>query len=302
MKRIILFLFFSSTIFTLSAQPIRLATYQYADNNRIKNIQPLAEQLNTKYGFEVIVKNYPTVHAFINAIRNNEVDIALINTFGYLLLEASGNAYPMHPVTALELRADAKDNYKTAILASPTVKAKSLTDLAKEAAGLKLALVSIGSTSGNLVPRLALAGAGIPEPEKVFAEVHYSNTHAAAVDDVLKGNAQIAAMGHTEYEKNIAQDSRNGELLKLIWLSPEIPLGPVLFNNGLTGSLQETVLNELLNLHKDNPNTLESIKAGWSEAKQASHFVPINANHYDAFKQVLGNRSDLTRILKQFAQ
>lgn len=298
------FLFLGLLIFSavsVSAQSIRLATYQYADNDRIKNIQPLANHLKSKYGYEVTVKSYPTVHAFIQAIQNNEVDIALINTFGYLLLEASEKTYPMHPVAALDLRADAKDNYKTAIICNPAVHARKLGDLKRKSAKLNLTLVAPGSTSGNLVPRLALAGAGIHDAEKSFATMQYSKTHAAAVDAVLNNRSDVAAMGYTEYEKYLKLDPANKNKMKLLWLSPEIPLGPVLFNSRFGSAVGGELQRAILELHLHENNALESIKAGWSEAKQATHFVQINATHYDGFKKVLGKKKDVTRILKQFA-
>jgi phosphonate transport system substrate-binding protein len=301
MKRILFFLFFICAASYLHAQSIRLATYQYADNNRIKNIQPLADHLNSKYGYEVTVKSYPTVHDFIKAIQDNEVDIALINTFGYLLLEASGKPYSMHPIAALDLKADAKDNYKTAVLIHPSVNAKSLTELKKYSSTLRLALVSRGSTSGNLVPRLALSGAGIPDVEKSFASMEYAKTHAAAVEAILNNKADVAAMGHTEYEKYLKLDQLNKDKMRLLWLSPEIPLGPVLFNNRFGSAIGGELQRAILELHLHDNNALESIKSGWSEAKQTTHFIQINTSHYDAFKKVLGKQKALVRILNQFA-
>src|SRR5690606_6817127 len=102
------------TIFA-HAQTLRIATYQYADNNRIKNIQPFADRLKTKHGMDTEVKSYPTIHDMIEGIQNDEVDIAFINTFGYFLLETSEKSYPMIPGYTLAVKSDAVDNYKTAI-------------------------------------------------------------------------------------------------------------------------------------------------------------------------------------------
>ena len=98
-----------------TAQTLRLAVYQYADNPRIKNLQPLADHLQKTLGVQTTVKSYPTVHAFIQGIQNGETDLAFINTFGYLLLEAGKRQYPMIPVLALTVP-NAQDNYKTAFL------------------------------------------------------------------------------------------------------------------------------------------------------------------------------------------
>lgn len=296
-------LFFALAFFfgSAAAQPLRIATYQYADNNRIANIQPFADELRSKYSIDAEVKSYPTVHAFIEAIRRNEVDIALINTFGYFLLQASGKAYPMQPLLALEVSETAKDNYKTAFLGNPSSAIHDLEDIKKAAGGTRLALVAKGSTSGNLVPRLALSYAGLPDAESAFKEVRYAGTHATAIDAILENKADLATMGLTEYQRYLAKDSLNENRLRLVWTSPEIPLGPVLFNKKLPADLQNKIQKAFTELHLQNPAVLASIKAGWSEAKQATRYIAITDAFYDPFRKVSGNKEDLQRILRQFA-
>lgn len=292
-----IFFFVSAT-----AQSLRIATYQYADNNRIANIQPFADELRSKYGIVAEVKSYPTVHAFIEAIRKDEVDIALINTFGYFLLEASGTPYPMQPLLALEVSEAAKDNYKTAFLVPPSSSIHTLEDIKMAAGKIRLALVAKGSTSGNLVPRLALSYAGIPDAEASFAGVSYAGTHATAVEAILNNKADLATMGLTEYQRFLAKDSLNTARLRLVWSSPEIPLGPVLFNKKLSEEKRHQLQKTFTTLHEQNPAALASIKAGWSEAKQATRYIVITDGFYDPFRKVLGNKEDLQRILKQFAE
>ena len=302
MKKFKLLLLFLILLGTLQAQVIRIATYQYADNNRIKNIQPFADHLRNKYGYETSVKSYPTVHAFIEAIQKNEVDIAFINSFGYLLLEASGKQYPMHPVAALEVKADARDNYKTALVISSNLKAKKLGDLKKLAPTLRLALVSKGSTSGNLVPRLALSEVGIKQPEKKFRSFEYAQTHAAAIEAVLNGRADVAAMGNNEYDKFMVLDSNNKKKVKLLWLSPEIPLGPVLFNNRFGSAVGGELQKAILELHEQDKAALDAIKAGWSEARQTTHFTIINDTHYEPLRKLNKNPEEFRRILREFTE
>lgn len=301
MKKIILTSLLLSIVHHVFPQ-IRVATYQYADNNRIANIQPFAQYLQSGYGIETQVKSYPTVHAFIDAIRNDEVDIALINTFGYFLLQAAEKPYPMHPLLTLAVSEDAKDNYKTAFLSSPSSAIKSLKDVKKAAANTRLALVAKGSTSGNMLPRLAFSYAGIRDAEQSFSKVMYAGTHARAIDAILNGEADLATMGLTEYQRYLARDSSYNSALRLVWVSPEIPLGPVLFNNKLTQEQRNIITKAFFDLNEKKPEVLASIKSGWSEAKQATKYIAITDAFYDPFRKVLGNQKDLERILRQFAE
>src|SRR5687767_11099560 len=96
MKKSGLLLFFVFVSVFSFAQTLRIAVYQYADNPRIKNLEPLAVHLQKQLGIQTAVKSYPNVHALIKGMQENEVDLAFISTFGYLLLQA-GSDHPMVP-------------------------------------------------------------------------------------------------------------------------------------------------------------------------------------------------------------
>lgn len=299
MKKTFFLLFLLAAVVS-QAQSLVLATYQYATNDRLANIQPLATHLSKELGVPVQIKSYPTVHAFIEGIRRNEVDIALINTFGYLLLESA--PYDMKPDVVLKVKEGAQDNYTTSFVAPVGFPVDTLSQIAPLSSKTKLMLVAVGSTSGNLVPRLGLSAAGIKDPEQAFASVAYGGNHTSTMDSVLvSGNDdRIAAMGSTEYIA-VLKDPQKAARIKLLWRSPEIPLGPVLLHNRLSEATRANIRRLLLGLHKTDPSTLDAVKKGWSEAKQAEYYMPLEPGYYHAFTQQLGDKQTMQRILKQFA-
>jgi phosphonate transport system substrate-binding protein len=282
----------------IQEQTLRIAVYQYADNPRIKNLQPLANHLQQQLGIRTSVKSYPTVHHLIKAMQAAEVDVALISTFGYLLLEAGKVEHPMIPVAAL-VAPNAKDNYKTAIVARKDAVITSMEGLKQSGAGKRMAFVATGSTSGNLVPRLLLSGAGIRNAESHFASVTYAGTHAKAIEWLLSDSADIAAMGSTEWDR---LDSVQKSSLQLVLLSSEIPLGPVLLNKTIDKKMAEKVTKELLNLHQSDIPALEALKAAWSEAKQATHFIAITKNYYNPYLKQFGDEKQVKEIIGKFIQ
>lgn len=282
---------------TQSNQPLRLATYTYAANDRIENMRLLSQELENRLRRKVQMRSYPDVESFIAGIKSNEVDIALINTLGYLLL-SSDNEH-MIPIANLKIKEDAIDNYKTVLLAT-NGRINDLSSLSKDAKDLTMMFVSEGSTSGNLVPRLFLSAVNIPSPEAQFKEVKYGGNHTSTFEKLLKGETDLCAIGSNEYFKQIQSDSTLEKDVKLLWISNEIPLGPLLINKGLSSEEKAIINNLILNLHTENVEALESIKAGWSEAIQAEKFQAISDEYYDSFREVNGNRTHLIEILRMF--
>jgi phosphonate transport system substrate-binding protein len=302
MKSVVLTYVLCIAMLFTHAQSVRIATYQYGTDNRIASLRPFAEHLHKKYGYNVSLKSYSSVQTLISAIQKNEVDIALINTFGYLLLEASGKNYPMRPVSILQVKEDQQDGYRTAIIAGPQVSASRLADLKKLAPKLRLTLVNTGSTSGNLVPRLGMAEVGITSPEHSFKSVMYSDIHDAAIHAVADKMADVAAVGYSEYSRFMQQDITNKTKMRLLWLSPEIPFGPIMFNNRFGSAVGGELLRAFLNLHKENPKAFEALKSGWSETKDASNFMSINGSYYNKFKSMLSSETEMQKVLKQFVK
>lgn len=305
MKKILIIALVLLSARQLVAQPkvkqtITLATYQYAENKRLSNILPLASLLEKETGYHVEAKSYPTIFAFIAAINHKEVDIALINTFGYMLLENAGKANQMKAIAALEVHAAAKDNYKTAIVVPANSKITSFNAIAKLAPEINLKLVAEGSTSGNLVPRLAFTKIGINDAEQSFKSVSYGKTHKLTIEAVASGQTDLAAVGSSEYFSFISKEEQKAKI-RLILMSPEIPLGPVLINKELPSVLIKQITSILLHLHAENPKELLAVKEGWSEAKQAEKYIAISPSYYDPFKNQLGKQQDLMKIIKQFA-
>lgn len=278
-------------------KPIRLATYTYATNDRIDNLKLLSQELEKQLQRSVKVSSYPDVESFVAGIKSNQVDIALINTLGYLIL-ASDNQH-MLPVANMHIRADAVDNYKTVILTNNS----EITDgsvLVEEAENLTMMFVKEGSTSGNLVPRLFLSALNIPTPESKFKAVKYGGNHTSTFEKLVNNETDICAIGSSEYFKQFQSDSTHENTISLLWMSDEIPLGPVLINKELSIKEKEVITGLFLNLHKKNLDAFESIKSGWSEAKRADRFQLISDEYYNSFREVNGSRTHLEDILKLF--
>lgn len=276
-------------------KPIRLATYTYSTNDRLENLELLSKELENRLQRSVKTYSYPDVASFVKGIKSNKVDIALINTLGYLILSLD-NEY-MLPVANLHVKENAIDNYKTVMLTNNDA-LNTHSEILEEAETLTMMFVKEGSTSGNLVPRLFLSTINIPSPEAKFKEINYGGNHTSTLQKLVNGEADLCAIGSNEYHKQIQIDTTLKNKVRLLWESDEIPLGPVLLNKSLTSEEKEIVSKVLSNLHTENLDVFEAIKSGWSEAKHADRFQFISDDHYNSFREVNGNKTHLNKILE----
>jgi phosphonate transport system substrate-binding protein len=279
-----------------NSKPLVVATYQYADNPRLKNIEPFANHFGEAANVKTVVKSYPTVHELLEAMRKNEVDVAFINTFGYLLSREVTQHYEVS--ATLHLPDSAASVYKSVIV-SPKENHTTTLERAVERAGDNyLVLVSPGSTSGNLVPRLKLASMLPDDAEKLFVEVQYAQTHNAALKLALEEKFAIASCGSDEYYKLGADTAK----FDLLWKSEPIQLGPVLVRRELPENVKITLQNTLLELREQNPEALESIKSGWTEARPADFYTVMDEGYYDSLILLAGDKAKALRIIKKFAR
>lgn len=279
-----------------NSRTLVVATYQYADNPRIKNIEPFAQHLGEGTDAAVVVKSYPTVHALLDAMKKGEADVVFMNTFGYLMLREQNSAYEI--AAALHLPNEAASVYRSVIVSPKANHIPSLHAAADRAGDNLLLFVSPGSTSGNLVPRLKLASLMPDDPEKFFIELHYTQRHDAALQQALTETHAIAACGSDEYYKLGADTTK----FTVLWMSEPIPLGPVVVKKALSESLKISIQTALLELHAQNASALEAIKAGWTEARPADKFVMIDDTYYEGLINLAGNRDRALRIIKRFAR
>ncbi len=279
-----------------NTQTLVVATYQYGDNPRLKNIEPFAIHLAEVTGVKTTVKSYPTVQVLLQAMNKGEVDVAFMNTFGYLMLREQTNAYEIS--AALHLPDEAASIYKSVIVTPKENRMHTLQDAVARAGDNMLILVSPGSTSGNLVPRLKLASMMEDDPEMFFLELQYAERHNLALQNMLKEKFAIAAFGAEEYYKLGADTLR----LTKLWESPPILLGPVVCRKELSENLKNALKKELLELHEQNQEALESVKSGWTEANPADQYMVVDDAYYESLLKLAGNRDRAMKIIRKFAR
>lgn len=262
-----------ATLALLAAQPLTLATYAYPRYDREKALAPLGELIGRELGRPVKLRLYPSPTALADALAAGEVDLAMTNLAAYA---AIGGRPEVRAVAVLDVPAATLERYRGVLVARAETGLSSLADIRAKAGALRYAEVLPGSTSGALVQAGALSEGG-----KIairFAQARHAGTHEAALDELLAGRADVAALAEEPWRKLMAERPEQAASLREVWRSPPLPPGPVVCVHKAT--LDCAQVARLLTGPSD---AAVSLAAGWSETAGATAFRPVPAAFYAGF-------------------
>lgn len=243
-----------------AADPLVVGTYAYPQRDRAAAITPLAAHLGERLGRPVEVRVLPSPTALVEAMRAGEVDVGVPNLHGYLRGRRAGLAgLPVPAVPPAQA-----DRYRAVLVTRvPGLEAAALP---QRAASLRLALVGRDSASGGFIPVAHLASLGLAPPAAHFAEVTYAGSHAAALQALAEGRADLAALAAD------VQDAAPPAGTRVLWRSAPIPPGPLLCRPSPATDCA-AVATVLLDTATLPPALMAGLRAGWPEFGDAEALV-----------------------------
>ncbi|MDN5204834.1 phosphate/phosphite/phosphonate ABC transporter substrate-binding protein [Fulvivirgaceae bacterium BMA10] len=181
-------------------------------------------QKETGFSFEVhIPKDYTSL---IEGFGNEQVDMAIMNSFGYILANKKYGAQ-----ACLRALRYGKSTYNGQIIASVESGINSIADMQ----GKRFVFTDSSSTSGFLFPRKILADQNIE-----CSEVFFANKHDNVVKMIYEGKADAGATFYSEPANDgTIRDARSRvkdlypdveDKIKIITLTDPIPNDPVVFS------------------------------------------------------------------------
>ena len=249
-----------------SPRPWVIATYAYPQRDRVAAIQPLADYLGLRARHPVQVRLFDSPTALVDALRRGEVDVAVPNLHGYL--QARRASEPLTTLPVPQVPALQADRYRAVLVGRQELEAPG--ELERQARTLRLVLVGRDSASGGFVPVRELRRRGL-EPTTAFAHLAYAGSHAAALESVASGRADVAALAADVYDA-----SRPTGVVE-VWRSQPIPPGPLLCRPAADVPCQQFTA-WLLEAHDEAPAVMAALRAGWPEFGDAQRFtVPERA-------------------------
>lgn len=197
-------------------------------------------ETNTPYKFEISVPQ--SYIAVVEAFGSKRADIAIMNTFGYILAH---NKYGAE--AKLTIVRHGQSTYQSQIIVRS--KDKDIKDI-KDLEGKKIAFVDPASMSGYILPLKMLRDSGVKTGETVFAQKHDS-----VVSMIYQERVDAGATFYSPKADGSIQDARRlvktqypdvEEKIKILKLTDEIPNDPLTFRKEMTEEMKTKVVDALV--------------------------------------------------------
>lgn len=252
--------------------------------DRLRNFSCIADHIKQDLGFE-------KVSLFPAADYDGVIQGLLGGTLDYAELGASAYAkiYLTNPDAAepilTTVQTDGSTGYHSVMVAR---KDSGMTEL-MDMKGKKLGFADPDSTSGFLVPNVALPDAVGAPVDEFFAETGFGGGHENLVLEVVKGTFDAGttwASGVGDFDEgytsgNLAKMVDKGILdmgdLVELWKSPLIPNGPIVVRSSMDADVMSEFKAFMMGLPEKDAACFSAIQGG-----DFTGFTEVNADFYQA--------------------
>jgi phosphonate transport system substrate-binding protein len=225
---------------------------------------PLVKYLEQRLGMKVEYTPVSDYAASVEALANRQIDLAWFGGFTFVQAQqrSGGKAIPL-----VQREEDTKFR-SVFVTTDPSI--KSLADLK----GRNFTFGSQSSTSGHLMPRSFLLGAGI-DPDRDFKRVAYSGAHDATVAAVASGKVDAGALNISVWEKLVADKKVDTGKVHVFYTTPPYYDYNWTVHADMPAAEREKIAKAFLDLNDGSPQGKEIL-----ELQRATKFVPTKVENY----------------------
>jgi phosphonate transport system substrate-binding protein len=220
---------------------LRIAMIPTTDPGKIvRESQPLVKYLEKETGSRielVVPTNYAAV---VEAIANDQVDIAYLGGFTFVQASRRAGVLPL-------VQRERDQNFHSVFITHPRSGINSLADLK----GHSFAFGDVNSTSGHLMPAYYMRAANV-DPG-VIAKAFYSGGHDATALAVANGKVDAGAMDELVFGTMMKSGKITPEQVRVFYTTPPFFDYVWAARKGLDPKLSGSFADALLKLDASNP-------------------------------------------------
>lgn len=272
---------FGKTTEENSSEPLVFVFQKQKDPRELQEAaKKVGEFLGEKLGREVIVRVPSNYSASVQALVSNTADFAYTSSLPFLLARRDGGAKLLLAEERMDLKGNMRTDYDALLVTRADSPLKDISSLKGKASELRVAFTSPTSTSGYLFAHKRLLDEGILKlgetPKEVFKSARFAGSYTAALEEVLAGRADVAAVSYYTVEGPKAAKYLSPEKLKQLRVlarTPGVPTHLVVAAKKVSPELAEEAKKALLELSAVHPELLEDVygTGSFKEVEEEPH-------------------------------
>lgn len=198
----------------------------------------VGEALSKKLDCPVEITVVDSYAAEVLAMKNGKLELGVFGPLGYVFASKQAGAEPLASFGT----ADGElSTYTSGIWVKKGSPIKSIEDLK----GRSLALSEPGSTSGDALPRQAIADAGFKESD---LDITYAGGHPEALLALTNGKVDAAEINSQQLATSTAEGQFDEADYTQVWTSDPIPNDPITVAGSASPEFKKAVKDALLDL------------------------------------------------------
>lgn len=243
-----------------STEPLRIAFPSRSDSTDLQNkanavAQFLSKELNMPVEATVVDET-----AAVEALRAEQADVAFLSSRPALKAEQLTNAR----MYLAEVRPNYSGGYTySSVMVVPNESALRPQNSAKETLsqlkGKKIAFTSPTSGSGFIFPVGELVKQGlVPNRDRLegfFGQVTYGDNYSGALQAVLRGQADVAAVSEYALKPPYINEAESKKL-RVLYAIKGVPAHGVVIDDDVPAQQREQIVNAMIKLNQPENNQL----------------------------------------------
>lgn len=236
----------------------------------------VGDTLTNYLGTKVVTRVPGDYAATVQALVSKTADVAYLDSMGFLLARRDGGARILLAEQRMDAGGALRTDYDSVFVTTRGSSLDSLHDIISNASSIRMVFTSPTSTSGYVmaVHRLVQEGAlaAGENPASIFKSVAYGGGYTQALEEVVAGRADVAAVSFYAVEGPSSEKYLSREKLdklKVIARSPGVPTHVIALRAGLSDEQARKFKAAILRLTREAPELL-------SDVYGASRFVEVD--------------------------
>lgn len=237
-----------------------------------KDYESLINIISERIGVSIDSVKVVDYNAAVEAMRAGRAQIAWYGGKTYIKAAEIANA---EAFAAGVRMGETNAGYYTYFVVRSDSVLRSIDDVK----GKTLGLNSIGSTSGDLIPKVELLKAGLSTKNKThFKRVVYAGSHDACLLSVINKQVDVCGMSSRNFDARLNDGTFTLDQVRIIHKSPLVPPPPLAYSKDLSQALRDKIKAATLEAHKFG-------KIG-GYGGEMSHYIEVDDASYDTLRDV----------------